>query len=56
MVRSDFEKSFKEIGIQLELLEDEAEESEHEVVENLRDASVQAEFIQTPKAVSNFGA
>ena len=56
MVRSDFEKSFKEVGIQLEPLEDKAQESEHEAVDNLRDVSVQAEFIPTPKAVCNFGA
>ena len=56
MVSSDFEKSFREVGIQLDPLEDKAAESELEVVDNLRDVSVQAEFIPTPKAVSNFGA
>ena len=56
MVSTDFEKSFREVGIQLDPLEDKAAESELEVVDNLRDVSVQAEFIQTPKAVSNFGA
>ena len=56
MVSSDFEKSFREVGIQLEPIEDKAEESELEAVDNLRDVSVQAEFIPIPKAVSNFGA
>ena len=56
MVSSDFEKSFREVGIQLDPLEDKAVESDLEVVDNLRDVSVQAEFIPTPKAVSNFGA
>ena len=56
MVSSDFEKSFREVGIQLDPLEDKAGESDLEVVDNLRDVSVQAEFIPTPKAVSNFGA
>ena len=56
MVSSDFEKSFREVGIQLDPSEDKAVESDLEVVDNLRDVSVQAEFIPTPKAVSNFGA
>ena len=56
MVSSDFEKSFREVGIQLDPLEDKAAESKLEVVDNMRDVSVQAEFIPTPKAVSNFGA
>ena len=56
MVSTDFEKSFREVGIQLDPLEDKAVESELQVVDNLRDVSVQAEFIPTPRAVSNFGA
>ena len=56
MVSTDFEKSFREVGIQLDPLEDKAAESKLEVVDNMRDVSVQAEFIPTPKAVSNFGA
>ena len=56
MVSTDFEKSFREVGIQLDPLEDKAAESELEFVDNMRDVSVQAEFIPTPKAVSNFGA
>ena len=56
MISTDFEKSFREVGIQLDPLEDKAVESDLEVVDNLRDVSVQAEFIPTPKAVSNFGA
>ena len=56
MVSSDFEKSLKEVGIQLDPIEDKVEEAEIEAVDNLRDVSVQAEFIPTPKVVSNFGA
>ena len=56
MVSGDFEKSYKEVGVQLDPLEDKAVESELEVEDNLRDVCVQAEFIPTPKAVSNFGA
>ena len=59
MMSKDFEKNLRDIAVQSDPVEEEVpveENSEFKKVIELKDISVQADFVPTPKMFSNFGA